>query len=105
MNSLRTADASISGELRYLITDVHPTVESLVDDDLLARAEVFYGIPDTRSAALAPAVRATQAALDARRCGTSWAPRTLLSNRVDASGQLRIVDDDTVCVHGQVTFE
>jgi len=74
-------------DLRPLITAVDPRIEVLVDDELLppqrfpgdhdgdpsfrrtddqqaafeallARAEVFYGIPDTRPAALAPAVRA-----------------------------------------------
>jgi phosphoglycerate dehydrogenase-like enzyme len=73
--------------LRRLVTDVHPSVEVLVDDSLLppqrfpgdhegdpafrrthrqqasferllSKADVFYGIPDTRPAALAPAVRA-----------------------------------------------
>ena len=74
-------------DLRPLITDVDPRIELLVDDELLppqrypgdhdgdpsfrrtaeqqaafdallAKADVFYGIPDTRPAALAPAVRA-----------------------------------------------
>lgn len=74
-------------ELRHLITDVDPSVELLVDDtllppqrfpgdhdgdpefvrtpaqqsafdDLLARADVFYGIPDVDSALLARSVRA-----------------------------------------------
>lgn len=74
-------------ELRHLITDVDPSVELLVDDtllppqrfpgdhdgdpefvrtaaqesafdDLLARADVFYGIPDVDPALLARSVRA-----------------------------------------------
>ena len=74
-------------DLRPLITDVDPRIEVLVDNDLLppqrfpgdhdgdpsfrrteqqqaafdallAEAEIFYGIPDTRPAALGPAVRA-----------------------------------------------
>lgn len=73
--------------LRHLLTDVDPSVELLVDDALLppqrfpgdhegdpefrrthhqqavferllSRADAFYGIPDTKPAALAPAVRA-----------------------------------------------
>ena len=77
----------LAPELRHLITDVHPAVELLIDDallpvqripgdhqfdptftrsleqqvafdQLLAEAEVFYGIPDTDPAALGPAVRA-----------------------------------------------
>ena len=73
--------------LRHLVTDVDPSVDLLVDDSLLppqrfpgdhegdpafrrtsrqqaafdrllTKADVFYGIPDTRPAALAPAVRA-----------------------------------------------
>ena len=69
--------------LRHLLTDVDPAVELLVDDallppqrfagdhdgdpafsrtpdqqrafeDLLSQADVFYGIPDTRPAALGP---------------------------------------------------
>jgi D-isomer specific 2-hydroxyacid dehydrogenase, NAD binding domain len=73
--------------LRNLVTDVDPSVDLLVDDSLLppqrfpgdhegdpafsrthrqqaaferllSQADVFYGIPDTRPAALAPAVRA-----------------------------------------------
>ena len=73
--------------LRHLLTDVDPSVDLLVDDallppqrfpgdhvgdpdfrrthaqqtsfdQLLSQADVFYGIPDTRPAALAPAVRA-----------------------------------------------
>ena len=73
--------------LRHLLTNVDPSVDLLVDDallppqrfpgdhvgdpdfrrtpeqqatfdQLLSRADVFYGIPDTRPAALAPAVRA-----------------------------------------------
>lgn len=74
-------------DLRHLLTDVDPSVELLVDDALLpaqrfpgdhdgdpdfvrtsqqqaafdrllSQADVFYGIPDTNPAALAPAVRA-----------------------------------------------
>jgi phosphoglycerate dehydrogenase-like enzyme len=74
-------------DLRHLVTDVDSSVELLVDDSLvppqrfpgdhegdpgfrrtsrqqasfehlLSRADVFYGIPDTKPAALAPAVRA-----------------------------------------------
>ena len=77
----------LAPELRHLVTDVDPTVELLVDDSLLpvqripgdhqfdpsfsrslaqqvafdrllSQADVFYGIPDTHPAALAPAVRA-----------------------------------------------
>jgi phosphoglycerate dehydrogenase-like enzyme len=73
--------------LRHLVTDVDPSVELLVDDSLLppqrfpgdhegdpeyrrtssqqakferllSRADVFFGIPDTKPTALAPAVRA-----------------------------------------------
>ena len=73
--------------LRHLVTDVDPSVDLLVDDALLppqrfpgdhegdpgfrrthrqqarfdrllSRADVFYGVPDTKPAALAPAVRA-----------------------------------------------
>jgi len=77
----------LAPELRHLITDIDPLVELLVDDSLLpvqripgdhqfdptfsrspaqqvafdrllGEADVFYGIPDTHPAALAPAVRA-----------------------------------------------
>ena len=88
MTPIRVAVATpLPAELRHLITDVDPRVELLVDDDLLppmrhpgdhdgdpafrrtpeqqaafdvllAQADVFYGIPDTKSEALAPAVRA-----------------------------------------------
>ena len=88
MTGVRIAVATpLPVELRHLITDVDPGVQLLVDDQLLppmrypgdhdgdpafrrtpeqqaafdrllANAEVFYGIPDTRPAALAPAVRA-----------------------------------------------
>lgn len=91
MTAVRVAIATpLPAELRHLITDVHPGVELLVDDDLLppmrypgdhdgdpafrrtaeqqaafdrllANADVLYGIPDTRPAALAPAVRANPA--------------------------------------------
>ncbi len=88
MSTVRVAVATpLPAELRTLITDVDPGIELLVDDDLLppmrfpgdhdgdpefrrtpgqqaafdnllARADVLYGIPDTRPEALAPAVRA-----------------------------------------------
>src|SRR4051812_29728533 len=88
MTQIRVAIATpLPAELRHLITDVDPRVELLVDDallppmrhpgdhdgdpafhrtadqqaafdDLLAAADVLYGIPDTRPEALAPAVRA-----------------------------------------------
>ena len=88
MSGIRVAIATpLDAELRHLITDVDPAVELLVDDallppqrhpgdhdgdpdfrrtpaqqaafeDLLRQADVFYGIPDTQPAALAPAVRA-----------------------------------------------
>jgi len=88
MTGVRIAVATpLPVELRHLITDVDPGVQLLVDDELLppmrypgdhdgdpafrrtpeqqaafdrllGSAEVFYGIPDTRPAALAPAVRA-----------------------------------------------
>lgn len=88
MTTIRVAVATpLPTELRHLITDVDPGVELLVDDALLppmrypgdhdgdpgfrrtpqqqidfdallARAEVLYGIPDTKPAALAPVVRA-----------------------------------------------
>lgn len=87
MSSVRVAVATpLPTELRHLITDVDPGVELLVDDNLLppmrhpgdhdgdpefcrtpqqqsafeallAKADVLYGIPDTRSAALGQAVR------------------------------------------------
>ncbi len=87
-NPVRVAIATpLDPDLRPLITAVDPRIELLVDDELLppqrfpgdhdgdpdfhrtdrqqaafdgllARAEVFYGIPDTRPAALGPAVRA-----------------------------------------------
>ncbi len=87
MTSIRVAIATpLPTELRHLITDVDPGVELLVDDELLppmrhpgdhngdpsfrrdgrqqsafeallAKADVLYGIPDTKSEALAPAVR------------------------------------------------
>ena len=88
MTAIRVAVATpLPAELRHQITDVDPRVELLVDDDLLppmrhagdhdgdpafrrtadqqaafdallAKADVLYGIPDTKSEALAPAVRA-----------------------------------------------
>lgn len=87
MKTVRVAVATpLPTELRTLITDVDPGVELLVDDDLLppmrypgdhegdpayhrtpeqqaafdellGKAEVLYGIPDVRPAALAAAVR------------------------------------------------
>ncbi len=87
MTSIRVAIATpLPADLRHLITDVDPGVELLVDDDLLppmrfpgdhagtpdfrrtpqqqaafdallAKADVLYGIPDTESTALGPAVR------------------------------------------------
>jgi phosphoglycerate dehydrogenase-like enzyme len=90
MRTVRIAVATpLPVELRTLITDVDPGVQLLVDDDLLppmrypgdhegdpayhrtpeqqkafaallAGAEVLYGIPDVRPAALAAAVRANQ---------------------------------------------
>ena len=91
MTAVRVAIATpLPAVLRHLITDVDPGVELLVDDDLLppmrypgyhdgdpafrrtaeqqaafgrllANADVLYGIPDTRPAALALAVRANAA--------------------------------------------
>lgn len=88
MTVIRVAIATpLPADLRYLITDVDPGVELLVDDDLLppmrhpgdhdgdpafrrsrqqqtafdallARADVLYGIPDTKPETLAPALRA-----------------------------------------------
>ncbi len=88
MTSIRVAIATpLPAELRHLITDVDPGVQLLVDDDLLppmrhpgdhdgdpafrrtprqqsafdallAKADVLYGIPDTKSATLGPAMRA-----------------------------------------------
>ncbi len=88
MTPIRVAIATpLPADLRHLITDVDPGIELLVDDDLLppmrhpgdhdgdpafrrtpdqqaafdallAEADVLYGIPDTKSEALAPAVRA-----------------------------------------------
>ena len=88
MTTVRVAIATpLPAELRHLITDVDPRIELLVDDDLLppmrfpgdhdgdpdyqrtaeqqaafadllCKADVLYGIPDTRPAELAPAVRA-----------------------------------------------
>ena len=87
-DTVRVAIATpLAPDLRPIITAVDPRIELLVDDELLppqrfpgdhdgepsfhrtdvqqaafdallARAEVFYGIPDTRPAALGPAVRA-----------------------------------------------
>ncbi len=89
-DSVRVAIATpLHPDLRPLITAVDPRIELLVDDELLppqrfpgdhdgeptfhrtdeqqdafdallAKADVFYGIPDTRPAALAPAVRANR---------------------------------------------
>ncbi|MGS0687859.1 D-2-hydroxyacid dehydrogenase [Nakamurella sp. GG22] len=88
MTPIRVAIATpLPADLRHLITSVDPGIELLVDDALLppmrhpgdhdgdptfhrtpdqqaafdallAEADVLYGIPDTRSEALAPAVRA-----------------------------------------------
>src|SRR6476469_4300683 len=88
MTTIRVAVATpLPTELRHLITDVDPGVELLVDDALLppmrypgdhdgdpgfrrtpqqqidfdallARADILYGIPDTKPVALAPVVRA-----------------------------------------------
>ncbi|MEO5834523.1 MAG: D-2-hydroxyacid dehydrogenase [Nakamurella sp.] len=87
-HTIRVALATpLAPELRHLITDVHPTVELIVDDDLLpiqrfpgdhdgdpdyrrsaaqqdafmqlvSSADVLYGIPDTDPALLAATVRA-----------------------------------------------
>ena len=91
MTTIRVAVATpLPTELRHLIIDVDPDIELLVDDDLLppmrfpgdhdgdpsfhrtpqqqtafdsllAKADVLYGIPDTKPATLGPAIRANPA--------------------------------------------
>ena len=133
-DAVRVAVATpLPPELRHLITEVDLRVELLVDDsllppmrypgdhdgdpdferspaqqaafeDLLAKADVLYGIPDTRASALAPAVRANP---DLRWVQTMAAGggATVKAARLTEDELSRVVFTTSAGVHGGTLAE